>query len=793
MSTIRHKQRALLCFFFFSVSILLSAQGLGSWRTHLSFHDVTDIVETPNKVFALASGSLLSYSPDDQEIKKYSKYDGLNDSDIKYIVYSEEASALLIVYTNTNADIFTKDGIYNFSGIIDHNEVEDKEINGVDIQGKTAYVSTSFGVVEIDLFAKESPNSYLTLGNTFSACLKDNYIYVATDQNIRRGLISKNLSSSDNWEIYDPQIEHLQTWNINKILPFQDGLVFQQKNGAIFYKSDNKGELLGSENFKNARIVHQQLVGITDTSVHFWSSIDNQTVINNWSISGITGRKNNIYWVAQNSEGFGAIRKDINSNEHEIYLSNITINSPINNLCYFLNFQNNKLLVTGGRSSFEKIYSYPGTFMFLENGKWYHFDTKEIEEQVKARYPDIPGYICRDFVDAIEDPARPGRFYVVGYGEGLYEFEDFKLKTLYNFTNSPLNGVLDDYDEGDEEKNRYNRYHYIWTGGLSFDAENNLYVGHNRPESPVQILSAKKEWIDVPYRIGIYSPPIQQVLLTSKKQKWINFSRESGLLVIEDNGTPFDFSDDKMTTFMTNIMDQKGEPFAYGRVWSMAEDHKGAIWLGTEKGPVILYNPQNAIKAPNNFYCTRPILPYNDGTDNGYYLLDTEQINTIAVDGANRKWLGTERSGVYLVSENGMEVLHNFTEENSPLLSNTIFSIAIDSNTGEVYFATDKGLVSYMGDASTGRSDYSEVRAYPNPVRPEQQDQVTVTNLVKDSSVKITDARGNLVYQGTSKGGMFTWKCVDKNGQRVKTGVYLVIAATSDGSEGVVTKIMVIK
>lgn len=793
MNAMRHKLKGLLAvYFLFIATSFLSAQGIGSWRTYLPFYDVTDIAETPNKVFGLASGSLFSYSPDDQEVKKYGKQDGLNGVEIQFMAYSGEADALLVVYKDCNVDILTNKDIYNFTGIITADNIEDKSINGVDVQGKMAYISTSFGIVVLDLEKKESPDSY-KIGNVLSTCVKDNYIYTATFSGIRRGLLSKNLASKDNWEDYWPAIDDLQTWNLHRILSFKDALIFQQNGGGIFYKTETSSGVLSYEGFKNTKLIGEQLIGIAGSSVFVWSSLDEKTEIKDLSVSDISSQKQKKYWIGQNKEGFGAIEMQADKGAYTSLLSNITFNGPMNNRSFTLRFQNNKLLVTGGRSGNE-IFNYPGTFMVLENGVWQNFDKEEIEAQVREKYPEIPDYECRDLTEAIEDPARPGRYYVSSNGEGLYVFEDGKLETLYNLNNSPLVSVLNESAEPDEALRKYQRYHYIWTFGMDFDKENNLHVSLSRVNGPVQILSAQKTWANVPYQnLGLYDTPIRSLIITKKQQKWINFLRSGRLLLIEDNNTPFDFSDDKTLLITGSLTDQKGESFAYGNVRSIVEDQKGAIWIGTERGPAIFYNPTNAIQNPNNFYCTRPILPYNDGSDNGFYLLETEQINAVAVDGANRKWLGTERSGVYLVSENGMEMIANFTEENSPLPSNTIFSIAVDSHTGEVFFATDKGLVSYMGDASMGKSDYDEVRAYPNPVRPEYQDVVTVTNLVKDSNVKITDTRGNLIYQGTSKGGMFTWKCVDNKGERVKTGVYLVYAATPDGSEGVVSKIMVVK
>ena len=186
-------------------------------------------------------------------------------------------------------------------------------------------------------------------------------------------------------------------------------------------------------------------------------------------------------------------------------------------------------------------------------------------------------------------------------------------------------------------------------------------------------------------------------------------------------------------------------------------------------------------------------VPLHDGSDGAHYLLDGVNISTIAIDGANRKWIGTNGSGVFIVSPTGDEVIENFTMDNSPLLSNNITKIVINDKNGEVFIGTDKGLISYTNLATEGNVDYSNVYAYPNPVKPDFIGDVVITGLIKDSNVKITDLAGNTFHQGTSVGGQFSWNCRNQSGERVKTGVYLVMATIADGSQGVVSKIVVIK
>jgi hypothetical protein len=226
-------------------------------------------------------------------------------------------------------------------------------------------------------------------------------------------------------------------------------------------------------------------------------------------------------------------------------------------------------------------------------------------------------------------------------------------------------------------------------------------------------------------------------------------------------------------------------------VYSVAEDLDGNIWIGTDQGPLIYYNPDQVFD--DNFRAFKIKVPRNDGTGLADYMLGTETITTIAVDGANRKWLGTSSSGAYLLSADGTQKLVNYTEENSPMLANSIQSIAIDGKTGEIWFGTDKGVISFRGNATTGADKFTNVYTFPNPVRESFTGNVTITGLMRNTQIRITDISGDLVYQTVSDGGQASWDLKTFNGRRVSTGVYLVFCASEDGSDSFVTKMLVIK
>ncbi len=307
----------------------------------------------------------------------------------------------------------------------------------------------------------------------------------------------------------------------------------------------------------------------------------------------------------------------------------------------------------------------------------------------------------------------------------------------------------------------------------------------------IKILDKEGNWHSLSVESLNNKYTVNDILVTSNNDKWVNIARPTDqicITVIANSSSLDEATSHKFTSFI----DTDGNDYSPNSYNCMAEDKNGYVWVGTSKGPIYFTNPKLASSDNHSsIRCTRVKLSDEDGTL--YYFLDNIMITTIKVDDGNRKWIGTQSDGVYVLSEDNQEVVHQFNTSNSPLPSDEIYSIEINKNTGEVFIGTNKGLVSYKGEATEGKSDYSEVSAYPNPVRPEYMDKVTITGLMDNSNVKITDIRGNLIYQTKSLGGQATWNCRNKSGNRVATGTYLVLSATENAKESVVTKIAVVK
>jgi hypothetical protein len=667
----------------------------------------------------------------------------------------------------------TKNGFTNIASLKDNVNYQDKTINNLEIDGFLAYLSTAFGIIVIDLKKLEIKATYNLDKETKSACRLGQYLYAATSEGVLRGLTSTNLSDKKNWEPYSV-VSSGEDKKIEKILVFNDLIIYYRSEAGVFYKgNDGQNHRIQPGVFRQLSVSQNQLtlsgMGYTSFFSDFFS--EGYTIpVNTFGISSVKDKT--VYWVAADSSGLMGIKREPSSADYSISTAGIKVNSPKRDLTYYLTYSRNKLLVTGGANgSATDRSNYPGTLMVYEDNSWFNFDHKEIEAKA--------GIQCMDFVSAVVDPRDPKHYFVSSWGEGVYEFLDNGFVTRYSYNTG--NSSLQSADPTNELGGKY----LVRVGGLAYDKDNNLYMTNSEVKNCINIYASNNEWSN------IFHEPLsgqrhisQQVFIDSKNRKWVNLPRgdNSGVFVFDDKGSaPYEY-------FSRSFIDQQSNNIQAAGYFCIAEDLTGTIWVGTDNGPISFSSPIQI----NQGRCNRVVISGN--TSDPYYLLYGEKITAITVDGGNRKWFGTAGSGVFCVNINGNDVkVTNFTAENSLLISNVINSIAINNNTGEVFIATDKGLVSYLGDAISGKTDYSNVYAYPNPVRLATDDLVVITGLMANSTVKVTDLNGNLITQGPSAGGQFTWNCTKPNGQKVTGGIYLVLASTPDGRQGVATKIMVIK
>jgi len=444
---------------------------------------------------------------------------------------------------------------------------------------------------------------------------------------------------------------------------------------------------------------------------------------------------------------------------------------PKYNYFGFLRFKHQRLYSCGGGYSMAADLKRPGTVQIMKDGNW-----SELQDNIA----DVTGwrYINVLTVDADNDPEHV----FVGGQTGLYEFQNSQFVKAYNIDNSPL------------ESNQGEKKHWVLVEGIAMDSNNNLWcLNSGAFTQSILELTNTKTWNSY-HTSQLMNPDGANSLYGMCSP----FFDSRGLLWFVNYhwNTPsfycYDIGSKSLIKSYKNLINQDGTSIGeYYNPHCICEDLDGNIWVGTEFGPVLI-EKDNIYT--DNTYITQVKVPRNDGTNYADYLLSGIPITSIAIDAGGRKWFGTSSNGVYLISADNMTELHHFTISNSALLSNNIESIAINNESGEVFFGTDNGLCSYMSDATTTYDEMTKdnVWAYPNPVAHDYTGLITIVGLTYNADVKILASNGALVAEGRSNGGTFTWDGCDKNGNRVASGVYMVATAKSDGSKGTVCKIAII-
>ena len=758
----------------FAAMPFYAQHAIGSWQTYLSYHNVTHSEPAGNLVYALGNGSLFSYDKEDTSVRCYQKGNPLNDTDIAYIAYQSTYKTLISVYANANIDLLVNDeDVYNLPDYMNKNMAQNKDINHIYFIKEYAYLSTPFGIIVLNLKKKEISNAYI-LNKKINACaVDDEKIYAASSEGLLTGLLTDNLLDVNNWKKASSTI-------FSCLSIYNNELIGNIPSWGIY--------LINKENYSYSQLVNgyynfiytygDKLISGNNNSLAIFSGLDKHNKLNHQLGVSDFSYGNGVYWASRYNSGLMGYKYNEQSNKLEETIQSIIPDSPIRNYTYYMTFGNESLLIAGGGQIGNRL-DREGTIMEFKDNTWNNFQEEGIKEITKQLYKDIS---C-----VIQDPNDPEHYFAASVGEGIYEFKNGKFVQQYSMHNSPL-----------ESSNGYDTY--IRINGLKFDNDNNLwmtnYGGYKATgvQNPIKILKADGKWVSLRYPEITGVNNLENTLFDKRGWFWVTsaWMANYGVFCVNTKNTLEDVSDHQHK-FVSNFTNQDGTTLNHKSINCIAEDKNGVIWIGTGQGPIILNNPSKFFD--DDFYCTQIKVPRNDGTNLADFLLENDEINAIAIDGGNRKWIGTGTNGVYLLSPDGLETIHHFTTENSPLLSNSIESIAINPNTGEVFIGTSKGLVSYQSDAIEPKSSFKkeDVYAFPNPVKPDYTGVVTVTGLVQDTDVKITNVSGKLIYAGTSVGGQFTWDGKNQQGRRVPSGVYFVLAADADGKEGIATKILFIK
>ena len=528
-------------------------------------------------------------------------------------------------------------------------------------------------------------------------------------------------------------------------------------------------------NVRNAEISETYQLGFPVNAIAF----DNTNIYANSSTKGIwtaslsTNLIDPANWTQTiNSPSFDEDQTDYNDNIELV--KTLKPDGPKHNIFGFIRFINGKLYTCSG------AYYTPGTIQVFDNKKqsWQIYQDENISETTGVQFI---GTLCVDVRQTAD-----GEQVYAGSRTGLYEYLNGKFVNYYGYKNSPI------------ERFNGKSENYQLVTGVKFYQDHSLYILNS--QAPTASLICLKD--------GKFTKFNHDELMKLNDGGFTNKSNgnlsnmivdRQGFIWFVNNhgGFPafyrYQSTTDKLLTF-NNFVNQDGTDISIagdGGVRCVAEDIDGNMWAGTSVGPLLLEKSQ--IESPTPIY-TQVKVPRNDGTNYADYLLDGIDITAIVIDGGGRKWFSTNNNGVYLISTDNMTQLQHFTTENSPLLSNTIRAMAINQDTGEVFFGTENGLCSYVSDATKTNDEMTKdnVWAYPNPVEPSYTGPITITGLTLNADVKILSANGAVINEGKSNGGTYIWDGCDKKGRRVASGVYMVATATKNGDKGTVCKIAVI-
>ena len=746
--------------------------GMQEWRIHFSHHNAIGIAESGSDVYMACANGAVEFDIDDNSVSLLTVTNGLSDLGISAI--DGDGSTVVIGYGNGNIDIIEGNTITNIPWIKKSEISGNKQINAFFFDGDLIYVACNIGLVVIDNSKKEIKDTYYPYDNPSinDVTVFQDTLFAATTNGIYQA--HKNtpfLNDKNQWTQKTNLPLNLQSESISEIEAFGSKLVFVYDNTSAFqadsmYYFENSifntfannpmevldlkaddGELLVSRH-GDLDILDQSL-----TSINLIFQVEGLNPITRGCI-----KKDGEYWLADDNKGMVRAFNAWNNNS-------VFSNTPFSDGSYRMDVQFGTVVLAGGglTHNLQQTWSRSGVYKF-QNETWSNFN---YDNQDSIRFDDH-----WDFISAAVNPSNTDE---IAFGSsstdgGLFIVRDGEEVTeVYDVNNSPLE--------------MYNGK--VVVSDIKYDNNGNLWLV-NAGVEPLKMLTPEGVWYSFSMGSQAKNAHPYRLVIDQDGNKWVGFN-QVGLVVFNENETYSDVSDDQLR--LLNSAEGSGNlPTLFPK--ALAEDIDGEIWIGTDLGLVVLYNTSNIYDAGFGEYDANPILIEVDGEVEK--LLGESDITTITVDGGNRKWIGTSSSGVFCLSEDGTEEIYRFTKENSPLISNNIFDIRFDHLTGEVYFATENGLVSFRADATIGDSEFSSVSVFPNPVRPEYSGPITIQGLGYESDVKITDVSGNIVYRTQSNGGTVIWNGQTLQGERAKTGVYLVWTAVASGKGKNVAKIVLI-
>lgn len=766
-----------------TISLLIAALAFvhasaSNWQVVPSFlgSKTQNVVDMGDEVYYLVSGSLYRFDKSTKENESLNRANYLNDVVISNIYYNDYRGYLMVVYDNSNIDIITSEGdIINLPEIKAASLTQSKTINDVNFtpEGRV-YLATDFGYVVLNDKKWEVLESRIFGQKVNSVAEVGDYMLVSQGTDLRYGKVGKHYETIGSMPKVTGKVSNdggrLRTLTDSKLLICtgwtytvnvsvnEAGEVVANIAESQPCKTDNlqatpSGYLLNC--FSNNCYLTLDATGSNFTKV----DAENQMY------SAYKGGDGTLWAVGDN----GLHQATDNANFYKpTALSFVT---PFH--LTYNNAQRLLYVTSTGSNAFISAQNLPTGVNTFDGITVKDVTPTPTIENGGSFYP-------------VFSASEENTYFMGNWWNGIHKVTGGKVVNNYNWENSPMEHALGGYYCSpiialDKAGN-------LWAAQSSAPAGKSIFVLPQAKQAQKAVTAS--DWITV--NVPGASPSKFSVLtmLRSSNVKVFSDGTFGGsLFFINDGGTP-SANPTTRSCSSGSLFDQDGNIVNWNNIYTLTEDQNGNVWMGTNDG-VLVFNPADAFKSDFRLHHIK--VPRNDGTNLADYLLNGIAVSHIAVDASNRKWICTNGSGLFLVSADGTTVISQFNTDNSPLLSDVVYRVCPDPYSNAVYVTTSNGMMIYRTNSTPGENSFSNVVAYPNPVRPDYYGLITITGLMENSLVKIADASGNVVKQLKSVGGECTWDGTVDGAERVKSGVYFVFASQADGSEAAVTKILIVR
>jgi ligand-binding sensor domain-containing protein len=721
----------------------------GSWRTHYSFNSTITLTQSSQNVYAASRSGLYIIDKNDKSITSITKLNGLSETGITQVDYNSTTSTLLITYDNGQIDLLQKNSISSIPDIKLSEILSSKITHHMKEQGKYMYLSTDFGLLQIDTESKSINESFLNLSSTgdnlivYASTFYNDSLFLATEKGVMVGSLNDNLKDFTKWKRFD-DIDGINV-EVNKVIALYNNrpITGNSSQGILTY-NDGKwvalGELIATDitsietNINTAITASGNLYELNNNGLR---QIESSLIVS--ANHAVFDGSN--YWVADGRNGTVQISGNLSES--------IYPNGPFFNDIVTLKTVQNKVFAMPNFKNFNgtPVRNNSG-FSVFENGSWANYNSTGYSN-TKA----IPEFLDISSVSSLSS----GELVFSSYGYGLLTWGGEGVFEIIDESNSPL------INSSAAERN-------VLIADIETDNKN-LWVLNNKSNTSLHSYNNDKSW-------STYNPSSQvsnatKIISTPWGDQWITINATSGGGIIVHNLSNEEtiLKASGVGTIPSNIINQ------------IALDKEDKIWIATQKGVVYYLYPYSIISDPNQ----DAIVPIIDSR----LLFSNEKVNTLAVDGGNRIWMGTNK-GAWLFDNDGSVLVDHFNTENSPILSDVVTNITINHKSGEVFFNTDKGLISYRGTATISTT-FDKPKIFPNPVTPEYTGVITIEGIPENGKLKITDSSGRLVANIEANGNTAVWDLKNEFLSQIGSGVYFVFISSDDGSSTQIGKIAVVK